>query len=405
MQIECNQLTKKFKYPSRHLGGLRGLLAGGILRHYWQKEFAALNAISFSIEKGESVVLLGSNGSGKSTLLKIMAGVMHPTSGSLDIDGRVSALLELGAGLHPDLTGYENIFLVGKLQGQTDRYIRENLGAIAEFTGLGRFLDAQVKTYSSGMFARLAFTMATFVDPDVILIDEILSVGDADFQGKSFARIRQFREEKRTIVLVTHVAVAAEELCQRAIWLDHGEIIEDGPASEVVPHYQQAQRHRTTVQVGRLGVGGSTAEDDANFSIEFGEISYDASRAETEGVHRVECDVTASAPLENFEFFLTLSYPEHHVALLKLPLRPGGETASGGPANDDSPQKPITARLQWEIRDLPVLVEVLEIQVEGWRSGQLLNSRIASERILLPPQKLALPLVLTHTDGSWEIPE
>ena len=208
--------------------------------HY--HDFEALKGVSFEIFEGEMVGIVGRNGSGKSTTLKIIAGVYHPTSGVVRVSGKVAALIELGAGFHPDLTGRENIVLNGLLIGLSKREIRAREERILDFAELGEFIDSPIKQYSSGMIVRLGFSIAMEVDPDILLIDEILAVGDAAFQQKCLARIDQFRRRK-TIVYVSHSAASVRELCSRALLLNEGVLVADGPPDQVLAEYNELLQH------------------------------------------------------------------------------------------------------------------------------------------------------------------
>lgn len=241
--IRLSGVTKWYEVPERHVGGWRGLFLGGLARR-GRRRFRVLDAVSLDIAPGTSVALIGENGSGKSTLLKVLAGITAPDEGDIAVPDRLAALIELGAGFHPDLTGWENLFLQGRLMGARDADIRHRLAAMAEFSGLGRFLDAPLKTYSSGMQARLGFTVATHFDPDVVLVDEVLSVGDAEFQARSFARIRDFQLAGRTVVFVSHQLEVVEELCARTIWLEQGRVRHDGDTRDVVAAYREAHGRR-----------------------------------------------------------------------------------------------------------------------------------------------------------------
>jgi ABC-type polysaccharide/polyol phosphate transport system ATPase subunit len=197
----------------------------------------ALQDVSLALPAGAAVGLVGDNGSGKSTLLKLIAGILGPTRGRLAVEGRVSALLELGAGFHPDFTGRENVFLNGALLGLSRREVAARLEAIVAFAELEGAIDAPVKTYSSGMYMRLAFAVATHVDPEVLVVDEVLAVGDARFARKCLARMRRFREAGVTILLVSHDASAVRALCDRAVWLEAGRVMADGEATTVLERY------------------------------------------------------------------------------------------------------------------------------------------------------------------------
>lgn len=203
------------------------------------EEFWALQDIDLSIEEGETVGLLGHNGSGKSTLLKCIAGILQPTSGTIRTVGRLGALLELGAGFHPDLTGRENVFLNAAILGLSKRDMERRFDEIVAFAELEAFIDNQVKHYSSGMYVRLGFAVAVTTDPDVLLVDEVLSVGDEAFQRKCLDRVRRLQREGRTIVFVTHAADLVRQICDRAIVLDHGLIVANAPAGEAVRVFRE----------------------------------------------------------------------------------------------------------------------------------------------------------------------
>ncbi len=204
-------------------------------------DFHALNDISFSIDRGETVGIIGPNGAGKSTLLKVIARVIRPTLGRVRLRGRVAPLLELGAGFDYEMTGRENVFLNGAVLGFSRKDMTRRLDRIVEFSGIGDFIDAPVRTYSSGMVARLGFAVATDVRPEVLIIDEVLAVGDAEFQQKSAARIREFRESGSTILVVSHSPTSIKALCNRALWLEHGMIRQMGPVDAVVDQYAPGQ--------------------------------------------------------------------------------------------------------------------------------------------------------------------
>ena len=199
-------------------------------------DFWALRDIDLEIYSGSTVGLIGPNGSGKSTLLKLIGGILQPTSGTVEHRGRLAALLELGAGFHPDLTGRENVFLNASILGLSRKQTATFFDAIVAFSGIEQFIDTQVKFYSSGMYVRLAFAVSVHVDPDVLLVDEVLAVGDEPFQRKCMDRIRQFQHEGRTIVLVTHGLDAVADICDRAIVLEHGRIQVDGAPVDALRH-------------------------------------------------------------------------------------------------------------------------------------------------------------------------
>ena len=199
--------------------------------------FMALKDVSFSVAQGEALALIGVNGSGKSTMLKLIAGVMTPTDGSVTINGSIAPLIELGAGFDPDLTGRENIFLNGALLGHRRAYMQEHFQEIVDFAELQPFIDIPVRSYSSGMVARLGFSIATTVNADILVVDEVLAVGDYNFQQKCHRRMGQMLEGGTTLLFVSHDAEQVKQLCSRAIWLDHGALMRDGPAVEVCDAY------------------------------------------------------------------------------------------------------------------------------------------------------------------------
>lgn len=196
--------------------------------------FQALSEVDLTVDDGEAVALLGLNGSGKSTLLKLISGVMRPDGGAVGVRGRLAGLIEVGAGFHPDLTGRENVFLNGAILGMNEGQIEERFDEIVAFSEIEKFIDTEVKFYSSGMFLRLAFSVAVHTDPDIFLIDEILAVGDEPFQRKCLNRIRELRESGRALVIVSHDLNMVAELCDRGVVLEHGKVIHDGDIHEAV---------------------------------------------------------------------------------------------------------------------------------------------------------------------------
>ncbi len=211
----------------------------GKVRH---ESFLALNNVSLSVKRNEIFGIIGNNGAGKSTLLKLIARVLRPSAGRVRVYGRVAPLLELGAGFHPELSGRENVFLNGAMLGFSRSDMNRKFQGIVEFSELGDFIDAPLRTYSSGMWARLGFSVAIDVDPDILILDEILSVGDESFQRKCLNRIEHFTKGNATILLVSHNMTLVEEMCSRAVWLDHGQVKGMGDAREVVKQYRMAQK-------------------------------------------------------------------------------------------------------------------------------------------------------------------
>jgi teichoic acid transport system ATP-binding protein len=235
--ITLNDIGKIYRVYNRHLDRVReALLPSSKPLH---QKFHALSGISFTIGKGETVGIIGRNGSGKSTLLQIICGILQPTDGCCKVKGRISALLELGAGFNPEFSGRENVYLNGSILGLSKEEIDSCFADIESFAGIGDFIERPVKTYSSGMYVRLAFAVAINVKPDILIVDEALSVGDTLFQAKCFAKFKQFQEQGVTILFVTHSMDLVTKYCSRAFLLDHGQLLQTGAAKEVVDTYNR----------------------------------------------------------------------------------------------------------------------------------------------------------------------
>lgn len=237
LAIDVQELGKCYHVYDEPRHRLLQLLAGGRRRYY--REFWALRHTSFTVRRGETVGIIGRNGSGKSTLLQMICGTVTPTTGSVRTHGRVAALLELGAGFNPEFTGRENVMLNAAILGIPRERMQERMHEIAEFSELGDFLDQPVKTYSSGMFARLAFSIAIHVDPEIVIVDEALAVGDARFVAKCMRRIKELQQRGVSILFVSHDITAVRTLCERAIWLDSGELVADGDVFPISGKYME----------------------------------------------------------------------------------------------------------------------------------------------------------------------
>jgi len=233
--IEFHNVSKSYH---RHAGQM---LLRNHLTQFFRRErlerFFALKQVSFTLERGESLAVIGSNGAGKSTLLGLVAGLSKPDEGAVMVNGQVAALLELGSGFHYDLTGRENVRLNAALLGLSRKRANEAFETIVEFSGIGDFIDEPLRTYSTGMVMRLAFSVAIHTDPQVLLIDEVLAVGDAAFQAKCFEKIHEFRNSGKTLLCVSHSSSMIQQLCDRALWLDHGELIMSGSVADVSAAY------------------------------------------------------------------------------------------------------------------------------------------------------------------------
>jgi len=258
--LEVHELAKRFRRGELY-NSLRDLvpaLTGRLCRgkedgSLKEREFWALRGVSFSVECGEAFGIIGGNGAGKSTILKLLTGIMRPTTGSIRVAGRISALIEVSAGFHQDLTGRENIYLNGAILGMTRDEIQKRFDAIVDFSGLEEFIDTPVKRYSSGMFARLGFSVAAHVDPDVLLVDEVLSVGDYLFQRKCMERMHAVIRNGATVVFVSHNLREVANLCQRSLLLEHGHVETIGPTSEVIQAYYKSTESQRS--------GGVNGED------------------------------------------------------------------------------------------------------------------------------------------------
>lgn len=245
--IEVHNLFKKFRiYHDKSLTFKEKVLFWGRTRY---SEIQVLNDVSFNVEKGKTIGLIGQNGSGKSTLLKLLTGIIYPDKGSINVNGKVSSLLELGAGFHPDFSGRENIYNNASIFGLSKKEIDRRFNQIVEFSELEEFIDNPVRTYSSGMYMRLAFSVAINVDPDILLIDEILAVGDAAFQKKCFNKFLEFKDVNKSIIIVSHDNTSIKKLCDYVAWLDNGVIRQFGDTDYVIDEYLQFMHNKNkTIQ-------------------------------------------------------------------------------------------------------------------------------------------------------------
>jgi ABC-type polysaccharide/polyol phosphate transport system ATPase subunit len=238
--VRVEKVTQRFRVIQERPDSVRELFAKFFRKKVKYHDFDAVKDASLSVRNGEVVGIVGRNGSGKSTLLKIIAGVYRPSAGHVTVTGSIAPLIELGAGMNQELTGRENIMLNGLLMGFSKQEMMEREQRIIQFADLGDFIEAPLRQYSSGMYMRLAFAVATEVDPDILVMDEVLAVGDMEFQEKCFDRLRRFRESGKTILIVTHSMNQIEEICSRAIYLDHGRIVADGSPGEVIEQYKRS---------------------------------------------------------------------------------------------------------------------------------------------------------------------
>jgi ABC-2 type transport system ATP-binding protein len=259
--IEVHDVAKRFRLIHERNSTLKAMVFNGFKRTV-HEEFWALKGVSFDVKEGSTYGLVGHNGSGKSTLLKCMARIYRPNRGDITMRGRVSALLELGAGFHPELSGRENVYLNGSILGMTKREIDSRFDDIVGFAGLEDFIDTPVKNYSSGMFVRLGFSVAITVEPDILMVDEVLAVGDESFQLRCMEKFAELRRSGRTIVIVSHGLDAVRNICDRAAWLDHGNLMKEGEAHDVVTAYLESVRDDRRAHESADGI--VTAEETAD---------------------------------------------------------------------------------------------------------------------------------------------
>ena len=238
--IEVLKLSKAYKIYDNNKDRVKEILP--FFKESYHRDFYAVNNVSFSIKKGEIVGIIGKNGSGKSTILKLITGVLTPTDGVVNVNGKISALLELGTGFNPEMTGIENIYLNGSIVGFSKREIDKKVSDILDFADIGDFIYQPVKSYSSGMFVRLAFAVAINIQPDILIVDEALAVGDMQFQMKCMSYMKRLFESGATVLLVSHDLASIKSLCTRAIYMDKGKVIKDGPSGDVVNFYSQICR-------------------------------------------------------------------------------------------------------------------------------------------------------------------
>lgn len=242
--ITVDNVSMRFRMDKNKTTSLKEWVVTHLLGKQQYEEFSALRDVSFEVKRGEIVGIIGRNGAGKSTLLKVISGIFKPTSGKVVTAGRVAPMLELGSGFDMELSGHDNIFLNGAILGFSEEFLKSKYDEIVAFSELGEFIDMPLKTYSSGMLARLAFSVATMIEPEILIVDEILAVGDAAFQEKSRARMMELMSGGTTVLFVSHSMNQIREMCERVIWLEHGRVRAAGETQEVCDQYEQdTERH------------------------------------------------------------------------------------------------------------------------------------------------------------------
>jgi lipopolysaccharide transport system ATP-binding protein len=308
--IEFANVSKRFTLHHDRRNSIQERVAGLLRPRARGEVFWALRDVSFAVGQGESLGLVGHNGAGKSTALKLMTRILEPTSGTVHMHGRVAALLELGSGFHPDLSGRENVFLNGSLLGFGRRDMERKLDEIVDFAELGDFIDLEVKHYSSGMYTRLGFAVATAVDPDILITDEVLAVGDEAFQRKCMERIYRFRQLGKTIIFVSHALETVRLLCDQAVWLDHGVARAVGPAGEVIDAYRENVNRQE-----------ADARQKAAGDVSDGELDEDPRRRGSREVEivRVEFLDAAGRARPVFQTHASLTLRMHYIAHHPIP--------------------------------------------------------------------------------------
>jgi ABC-type polysaccharide/polyol phosphate transport system ATPase subunit len=349
----------------------------------------ALRNVSFHVNEGEALGIVGHNGAGKTTILKILAGITTPTAGQITIRGRLAALVEVSSGFHPELTGSENVYLHGAMLGMRRSEIRRKLDSIVEFAGVGRYIEVPVKRYSSGMYVRLGFAIAAHLDPDILLLDEVLAVGDAAFQAKCLERIAELRKQGRTIVFISHNLAAVHHLCDRALLLSHGSILSDGPARQVIDEYQQ---------IAFAGQGMSEDEDKECDSGKLAQsigISF-SSPDSVEGIRTgyplvARLSYKASRDIPDAVFRVSIYWPSGYLcAQLTTESMGGGFHLEPG-----------TGTIEFQCPKLPIVPGLYRIDVAIESKGQEIDLRQRCATLRVEPGRIA------HGDfyieNTWEV--
>ncbi len=318
--ISVKDLTKVYKlYPNN-----KSRVKEVFTRKNYHQDFYALKDISFDIKEGECYGIIGKNGSGKSTLLKILTGVLSKTSGEVEIDGKIAALLELGAGFNPEYTGRENIYLNGQIMGYTKEEIDKKVDEIIEFAAIGEHIDQPVKTYSSGMFVRLAFAISINVDPEILIVDEALSVGDAFFQLKCYKKFTDLKKQGKTIVFVTHDLSSVIKYCDKVLVLNEGEIIAEGEASEMVDVYKQILVNEEMLKGKKeLEEGGMSLTEDSgiecNLRLSENVLEYGTKQAQITDIEVTDSFGRPAPQIEKFDE-LVVAFTVHFNEEIRNPI-------------------------------------------------------------------------------------
>ena len=365
--ILFSDVNKRFKYSTDDAESILDVIISGVRRksHRQEQILWAVKDVNFSVMTGESIALVGRNGSGKSTILKLASGILRPSSGRVEVRGRLSAMLELGAGFHADLTGQENIRLNASILGLTNAEIDEIYDDIVEFSELGEFINMPVKHYSSGMYMRLGFSVAVHIAPDVLLIDEILAVGDQSFQDKCVDRLHELKASGTTVVFVSHNPSTVLSLCERALWVEDGQVIADGPSSQIVGDYLASQgAEKTPAALPAAAMGPVTGD------IELVGLRLLNAAGQEQDVYKmgegftIELDYRAHRPLSNVQF--DLSFQHENGAFVG---GPGGRLTDPQEAVDKGP-----GAVRCRIDSLPLLPAAYHISASVYDGdGQIVH--------------------------------
>jgi|HubBroStandDraft_1064217.scaffolds.fasta_scaffold03875_4 ABC-type polysaccharide/polyol phosphate transport system ATPase subunit len=373
------------------------LRAGGDSPKRWYRrglmrksgEMWALRNLSFQVKEGEALGIVGHNGAGKTTILRILAGITTPTAGEVSIRGRLAALIEVSSGFHPELTGTENIYLHGAMLGMQRSDIRRKLDSIIEFSGVGRYIDVPVKRYSSGMYVRLGFAIAAHLDPDILLLDEVLAVGDAAFQAKCLDRISELRKSGRTLVFISHDLAAVSRLCDRAVLLSHGCILADGPPRQVIDQYQQITFAWHGTAVGEEGDEVKSAEcTSVSFS---SPEAFDLIRTGYPMVARL--DYRAAQPVFDVVFRISIYWPSGYLcAQLTTESLGGGLRLEPG-----------TGAIEFQCPALPVVPGLYRIDLAIEANGQEIDVRQRCATLRVEPGRIAYGDF--YIENTWKVTE
>jgi ABC-type polysaccharide/polyol phosphate transport system ATPase subunit len=388
IDLKFHQVSKKYNIrangdsPKRWYGrGFPGRRKPGQM---W-----ALRNVSFQVNEGEALGIVGHNGAGKTTILKILSGITTPTAGEITIRGRLVALVEVSSGFHPELTGIENVYLHGAMLGMRRSEIRQKLDSIIEFSGVGRYIEVPVKRYSSGMFVRLGFAIAAHLDPDILLLDEVLAVGDAAFQAKCLERIAELRKDGRTMVFISHDLAAVYRLCDRALLLSHGSILSDGPPRQVIDEYQQM----TFADQGM----SADAESDTAIPARCTRISFSAPES-PEGIRTgyplvARLAYKASKNIPDAVFRVSIYWPSGYLCAQLTT-----EALSGG-----LQLEPGTGIIEFQCPTLPVVPGLYRVDLAIESKGLEIDVRPRCATLRVEPGKIAYGDFLI--ENTWKITE